>query len=585
MTRRIALLVLCGASLAHAGGDTIVSSKHDLSVTGGGRVRSATETQVCIFCHVGHGQGPGGNRPELRSDYTPYASSTLTSAMSASPTGASRICLSCHDGTIALGETVASGTIEVLGAGPGGRIPEGDANLGTDLRKTHPVSFVPRPSPKYHPPEGGAVKLDRSGQLQCTSCHDPHREAADPERKKFLVQQNRHSALCVSCHSLEAWSANPSAHQSSTAATDPSRTAVPYPYRTVAENACESCHRPHNASENGRLVRGHGAGVEQQVCLDCHNGRVARTDLTVDLSKAFAHQQPAGSPSVHDAAESPRQARFQLPEGRNTAPRHVTCVDCHNPHAAFNRPAVGLTLSGALAGVWGVDQRGERVEQVKFEYEVCLKCHGDSANKPLSWGAARPQPPQREKLQGPDNLKLAFGSNAASAHPVIQPGTGADVPSLKPEYAGGRTIACSACHNSDTGPAVGGSGPNGPHGSNFSFLLERNLETSDRTPESPAAYALCYKCHEREVVLSDRSAFKLHRQHVVDSSTPCTACHNSHGVSAQRATRQGGAHLMDYDTNIVAPGTNGRREYFSQGGRSGACTVACHGKVHDGTKY
>lgn len=585
MRVRTFALVLLGLTGAAWADSTIVSSKHDLSVSGGGKIRSATETRVCVFCHVGHGQKPGGdNRPDLRTDYVPYQSSTLTSVVPSTPTGASRVCLSCHDGTIALGETVASGTIDLLNTGAGGRLPEGPSNLGTDLRRTHPVSFVPAPSEKLRLPEKGEpVHLDARGQVQCTACHDPHLEDLDPARRMFLVGSNRGSALCLTCHQVQYWKTNPSAHQSSTVLVDRSRTSVEYPYPTVAENGCESCHQSHAASEHGRLVRGKGDEAVQQVCLDCHNGRVAKTDLARELAKSFAHTLPPNTPDVHDAAESPQNPRAQLPERRSSAPRHVTCVDCHNPHAAYDGPTPEGLVPSALAGVWGIDFRGERVEQARFEYEVCFKCHGDSANQPRSRPSGALAPRRGQQLD--PNLRLAFAPDAPSAHPVVQPNHTHDSPSLKAPYNATSLIRCTDCHSSDAGPGAGGQGAKGPHGSSYDFLLERNYSVADGTAESPLAYALCYKCHDREVLLSRASAFPSHAKHVVDSATPCSACHTAHGASALQGTPQGNAHLVDFDTNIVGPGKGGAREYQSRGGRAGTCSVSCHGVVHDSTGY
>ncbi len=570
---------------AAAAQTTIVSSKHDLSVSGKGPVRAATETQICIFCHVGHSQRPrGDNRPDVRSDYVPYQSSTLQSVVPSSPTGATRTCLSCHDGTIALGETVASGTIQMLATAPGGRLAPGAAsNLGTDLRRTHPVSFVPAPGAKVRSPSPESpAKLDRTGAVQCTSCHDPHSELNDPVRGMFLLGSNRFSQLCLACHAMEYWNSNPGAHQSSMAVVHASKSEQVYPYGTVGENGCEACHRSHNAGESGRLLRAKATEPEETVCLGCHNGRVAATDLTRDLAKPFAHAMPAGSPRAHDAAERPEHPVAALPETRTSAPRHVTCVDCHNPHAAFRQPAVGPGVGGALAGVWGIDQRGERVEPVQFEYEVCFKCHADSANQPRAKSQAR-HAPRRE--DGSQNLRLALASDAPSAHPVVRAGRGADAPSLVAPYTSASLVTCTACHASDTGPSAGGQGAAGPHGSSYDFLLERNLSTADYTAESPLAYALCYKCHDREVVLSDRSAFPLHRKHVVDASTPCTGCHASHGVPATVGAPEAHAHLMDYDVGIVGPGPRGAREYRSRGRRAGVCSTSCHGVVHDDATY
>ena len=58
-------------------------------------------------------------------------------------------------------------------------------------------------------------------------------------------------------------------------------------------------------------------------------------------------------------------------------PRHVTCVDCHNPHqiasAASSPPA---HVPGRLRGVSGLSIAGVVVPEALQEYEVCLKCHG-----------------------------------------------------------------------------------------------------------------------------------------------------------------------------------------------------------------
>lgn len=582
-TAVLAVLAVLAAGAA-AAQTTVVSSKHDLSVTGPGPIRSTSETQVCLFCHVSHRQGPGGNRPDPGRGYQPYQSSTLEADVPSSPTGASRICLSCHDGTIALGATIASGLIEVAGSDPYGRLPAGRSNLGTDLRRTHPISFTPRPSTRVRAPQPPRVQLDRTGAMQCTSCHDPHSESPDGQRKMFLVDSNRHSSLCLSCHLVVHWSSNPSSHQSSRAEVDPSRTEARFPFATVAENGCESCHSSHNASEDGRLIRVKNRSAEQQVCLDCHTGRVAKTDLVTVMSRPFNHQQPENVPQIHDAAEGPGHPRFALPEENTSALRHVTCVDCHNPHAAYARRSDGVQVSGALAGVWGIDARGERVDEVRYEYEICFKCHGDSTNRGAGLTSARGLAPQRGR-PGAANLRLAFAPEAPSSHPVVQPARNADVPSLKAPPGPSLLITCTDCHNSDTGPRMGGQSPNGPHGSNFEFMLERNYSTRDHTTESESAYALCYKCHDRDVLLSGRSAFVLHRQHVVDSATPCSACHTAHGTGALEGTESANARLIDFDTALVAPGPRGTREYTSFASRSGTCSVSCHGKVHDRTPY
>ena len=68
----------------------------------------------------------------------------------------------------------------------------------------------------------------------------------------------------------------------------------------------------------------------------------------------------AGSPSVHDASEGPDQPAHTLPERRAGAPRHVACVDCHDPHAATAILGSGPRASGPLAGAWGIEEDSDK---------------------------------------------------------------------------------------------------------------------------------------------------------------------------------------------------------------------------------
>jgi predicted CXXCH cytochrome family protein len=353
----------------------------------------------------------------------------------------------------------------------------------------------------------------------------------------------------------------------------------------AASVGCASCHVPHAADVRGRLMK--EAKIEDDACLGCHGG-TAQKAITIDLGKPFAHLTP--TKGRHDAAEGPSapEAR-RLPEASPSAPRHVTCADCHDPHSSNPQPSVAPAVPGALAGAWGIDLDGQRVAPARYEYEVCLKCHGDSTNKPdkaIDGARSRVQRARRD-----DNLRLVFGRDAASSHPVTGPGRNLDVPSLRAPYSPTSVIFCTDCHASDTGPGAGGEGARGPHGSMYPSLLERQYLTADFTPESPASYALCYKCHDREALLSERSAFTnedapggavaLHRRHVVDASAPCSACHDPHGVSREAGTARNNSHLVSFDLAIVGPGRGtGPAAYESLGRRSGSCALTCHGVAH-----
>jgi predicted CXXCH cytochrome family protein len=576
-----AILLLAAAPAWPAPTGTVRGSKHDLSVTGPGPIRATNETDVCVFCHVMHGARPGlSSRPDTTAKHLPYESSTV-SARPGAPTGASRVCLSCHDGTIAVGKIVRREIRMTVRT-----IPEGNrSNLGTDLRGTHPVSFKPTGVGHARRPDPGSpAHLDKGGEVQCTSCHDPHVEWNDPVQGKFLVMPNRSSQLCRTCHDDPTLDAAGASHSSSTKTFGPSN-GNEGKFATIAEAGCAACHVSHGGTPSARLRRA-DLQDDDADCLRCHATTVTRVDVGREVTKAYGHDARK-SPRGHDAAEG-RPGGKPLPETSAGAPRHAACVDCHDPHAATNRPAMAPQAPGALAGVWGVDLNGQRVQRVQFEYEVCFKCHGDSANKGLA-AAGRALDSVR-RASGDTNLRRVFAPSSASAHPVVTPGRNPDVPSLKAPYTPGSMIYCSDCHASESGPGAGGIGARGPHGSIYPHLLERAYPTADRTVDGPSSYALCYKCHDRDVLQADaKDAFRvlrttgpksLHRVHVFDQTTPCSACHAGHGVSLGAGRPTENMHLIDFDLSIVKPGPGGAARYDWGGQRSGSCNLSCHGSNH-----
>jgi hypothetical protein len=154
-----------------------------------------------------------------------------------------------------------------------------------------------------------------------------------------------------------------------------------------------------------------------------------------------------------------------------------------------------------------------------------------------------------------------------------------------PELVDNATIACTDCHGSDQSTADGGGGPDGPHGSVYDYLLVRNYETQNYTIESENAYALCYGCHDRNSILGDES-FAEHDSHVRGNNTPCSVCHDPHGISETQGDERNHQYLINFDINVVSPNSLGNLywEEGSQGPGSSRCSLACHGVDHNNTE-
>jgi hypothetical protein len=249
----ILLSVPAVVSIVWAG---IANTKHNLSVTGPGTIKAVSETEICVFCHTPHGasaERPLWNHTMSSQTYIlptssdPQWSNLLTTVQQ--PDGDTRLCLSCHDGTVAIGSVVnlpgpagGPGTIAMQGVGGSGEMPSTAYGfIGTDLSGTHPVSIAVNDTlindknactqtgayTLQYPPGGSPVRLRPTNNtyngepgnpvttatgftynagVQCTSCHDPHIETTD-----FLVlgtgspdptkgHPGSWSALCDECH-------------------------------------------------------------------------------------------------------------------------------------------------------------------------------------------------------------------------------------------------------------------------------------------------------------------------------------------------------------------------------------------------
>ena len=540
---------------------------HNLSSSGPGRVRAASEGRVCVFCHASHntlGMVPLWNRELSNATYQIYRSSTLDATVR-QPTGSSKLCLSCHDGTIAMGNIVSQSARIRMSSG--GYMPAGLTNLGTDLSDDHPISFtysggLSAADRQLVSPGslGMEVRLDSDRQVQCTTCHDAHNNTYG----NFLVMDNSFGALCVTCHKMDGWSS--SSHRTSNASMIDRRLGD-WPHRSVAENSCRSCHRPHSAGGNERLLIFEN---EEDNCLSCHNGRVARTNIQSELLKRSAHD-PTRRTGRHDPTESHGGDRD-----------HVECSDCHNPHAVskLSRGSRYIPIDATLAKVKGVGSGGSPTEEAQHEYEVCFRCHGDRAAKIDR---------RIERQSNTDNLRLKFSPSNPSAHAVISSSrnSGSESVSLLSSVPTGTMLRCTDCHNNDSGPRAGGGGPSGPHGSVHDNLLERNYTTKDNTPESAVTYAMCYKCHNRTSILNDES-YRGHKLHIEDAQTPCSACHDPHGVSRTGGGRGNSdhTHLINFDMAIVFPEeSTGRLEFKDTGRFSGNCTLTCHNVPHVKEQY
>ena len=197
-------ILLFGMILSLGFSQGITGTKHDFTNSGWN-----STGEICVVCHTPHNAdisvtlAPLWNHELTTQTFQTYSSFTFDATGTiGQPDGVSKLCLSCHDGTVAL---EAFG-----GVNSGTNFISGNALIGTDLRNDHPVSFtfdaaLATADGGLHNPItqasglGNTIDVDmlRGGKVQCVSCHEPHNKYGN---NKFLRKNNTGSALCLTCH-------------------------------------------------------------------------------------------------------------------------------------------------------------------------------------------------------------------------------------------------------------------------------------------------------------------------------------------------------------------------------------------------
>ncbi len=198
--------------------------------------------RICIFCHAPHNTyrlatasgGAGPVVPDPAFDYLPLWNHTLQEdiayTMYENGTGApldgdkasqailngmtpgstSLLCLSCHDGSVAVNSYGNSAQISISGVGSTDYITE-QYTIGQNkyLGNHHPIGFnyedVQLNDTEIRPAD--SVNLTATtfvqdhlynGNMECGTCHSVHNKGNTGERLLWRSDQN--SELCLTCH-------------------------------------------------------------------------------------------------------------------------------------------------------------------------------------------------------------------------------------------------------------------------------------------------------------------------------------------------------------------------------------------------
>jgi predicted CXXCH cytochrome family protein len=204
-------IVLTMLSITLPGIGQIAGTKHDFS----GKSWAPAENKICGVCHATHQAKNEPSAPLWNHQSTAVAAYTLYTSPTFSgqggltitnPSASSKLCLSCHDGTVAIenfGGTTTGTNFIPANSKIGGV-------AGNDMSKDHPISFQYtdalatidgglRPPTTTNSGLGGSITNDMlfANKMECASCHDVHNKYSVTH---LLKMSNINSQLCLTCH-------------------------------------------------------------------------------------------------------------------------------------------------------------------------------------------------------------------------------------------------------------------------------------------------------------------------------------------------------------------------------------------------
>lgn len=251
----LALSVFLGSAVTIAGdyravvpGSGINGTAHDLRYNQAGSGYNANDVdnkygaaggagdlnRICVWCHAPHhalkpadfagdiDYLPLWNHTTTTMVYQPYTNGAdepadpshlaQSEVLANQPGGVSKLCLSCHDGSVAVNEYgFACGDLRSSG------VRKGDTPAfiqcqykigeGGDLTNHHPIGFTYQDVSTVDDEIASAAAvignyqigdLLWAGKMECTTCHDVHNTKNQGE--KFLWISDHDSNLCLTCH-------------------------------------------------------------------------------------------------------------------------------------------------------------------------------------------------------------------------------------------------------------------------------------------------------------------------------------------------------------------------------------------------
>lgn len=377
----------------------------------------------------------------------------------------------------------------------------------------------------------------------CDACHTLT-SAVDHTFELIRTPEN----LCSFCHTLDLSDAE-------------------YLHEPVTKGDCLSCHDPHGSSDPA-LLKGKSYA---DTCHNCHEKQWKSLESVhgpVAAGACGACHEAHGSkyPNLLEQQGSKLCLQCHISTAKSIDAAHFVhgpikddCQVCHDSHASthdllLNEDPVQLCESCHENIRMTVDSATTKHAAVTTE-QACLNCHTAHASDYPNMLKANPK-------------TLCFECHDKE----IIAADGTALPNMKALIDSGMTLhgptsqdSCVECHEI--------------HGGGNDRLLIKEYPSNLYYPFSEKTYALCFSCHDRNLVLlAETTAVtnfrngesNLHYVHVKKDKRgrSCRVCHDTHARAGDHGIRKSvvygsGGWLLQIDFQATATG--------------GSCAPGCHG--------
>ncbi|MFO0829128.1 MAG: cytochrome c3 family protein [Phycisphaerales bacterium] len=394
--------------------------------------------------------------------------------------------------------------------------PTATARDSTGSTAPPPTTAIPREgcvTTECHP--GVKSKPFLHGPVRVNGCDGCHK-LTDAESHKFEPVRERHE-MCALCHTPETPDA-------------------PYVHEPFARGECLACHDPHGSTEV-RLLRGTRYA---DACYTCHK------DMTA------GHDRVHGPASIGACGACHQPHASRLPKLLNVAGREL-CLKCHLRVAVDleTLPNVHAPALGDCSVCHDPHATDEKAVLVADPATLCTECHQDVAHtiheatnqhaavttKRACLNCHRPHASANAALLREPVQTLCFECHN---QPITLP-DGTTLVNMKHVIESGKSLhgaisqrGCVECHEI--------------HGGGHRRLLTNEYPSALYYPFDESAYALCFSCHDRQLVLEAKTttatSFRngdtnLHWVHVSKDKKgrSCKVCHDAHAASRDKHIR------------------------------------------------